>query len=340
MKKTGAAIIGCGSIFPVHANAIKELEQVQLLMVADIDERKAQTAAEKYSCILTTDYTDILKNPDVQVVHLCTPHYLHAPMAKAFMQAGKHVLTEKPMGLNLNECNELNEISRQTGCCLGVCLQNRYHATSLKMKETIGSEKLGRVLGARAFVTWSRERDYYLKSSWRGTWDKEGGSLLMNQTVHTLDLLQWLLGDIENVKGTIATHYLSDLIETEDTAEAVLQFRSGARALFYASNAYVSNAPVYLEVICEQGAMVLNGELAVNWQDGRHEVIRDVPPTGYKSYWGTGHKNLIKDFYNCLEMGVPFPVGGVEGAKAIGIIEKIYWMNRSKTHSGNKSHEA
>lgn len=328
MKKTGAAIIGCGSIFPVHADAIKELEQVQLLMVADIDESKSQAAAEKYGCVAATDYTDILKNSDVKAVHLCTPHYLHAPMAKALMQAGKHVLTEKPMGLNLQECYELNEISRQTGCSLGVCLQNRYHATTLKIKETIESGKLGRVLGARAFVTWWRDRDYYLKSSWRGTWEKEGGSLLMNQTIHTLDLLHWLLGDIENVKGTIATHHLSDLIETEDTAEAVLQFRSGARALFYASNAYVSNAPVFLEISCEQGTMVLNGELTVSCQDGGQEVLRDIPPTGYKSYWGTGHKNLIQDFYDCLSKSVPFPVNGDEGTKAIGIIEKIYGMNR------------
>lgn len=324
MKKTGAAIIGCGSIFPVHADAIRDLEAVQLLMVADIDEEKARAAASKYGCKYTTDYSDVVKNPDVQAVHLCTPHYLHAPMAKAFMQAGKHVLTEKPMGLNLQECNDMNEISRQTGFILGVCFQNRYHETSKKMKELIDSGKMGRVLGARAFMTWTRDRNYYLKSPWRGTWEKEGGSLLMNQAVHTLDLLQWLLGDIEDVKGTTATHYLSELIETEDTAEAILRFRSGARALFYASNAYVSNAPVYIEVLCEQGSMVVNGELTVNWQDGQREVFRDVPPTGYTSYWGTGHKNLIRDFYDCLSKGIPFPISGDEGARAISIIQKIY----------------
>jgi predicted dehydrogenase len=332
MEKTGVAIIGCGSIFPVHADAIKELDQVHLQMVVDIDEKKAQTAAEKYGCNYSTNYTDILKHSDVQAVHLCTPHYLHAPMAKELMRSGKHVLTEKPMGLNLHECNEMNEVSHQTGSNLGVCLQNRYHTTSLMMKEIIESGKMGRVLGARAFVTWARDRDYYQKSTWRGTWEKEGGSLLMNQTVHTLDLLQWILGDVEEVRGTIATHHFSDIIETEDTAEALLQFSSGARVLFYASNAYVSNAPVYLEVLCEQGSMVQNGELTVSWKDGSHEVYRDNPPTGYKTYWGTGHRNLIRDFYNCLDKGTPFPVNGAEGAKTIGIIEKIYRMNHTKTH--------
>jgi len=324
MKKTGAAVIGCGSIFPVHADAIRSMEAVQLLMVADIDAQKAQNAAEKYGCKPATDYTDILHHPEVQVVHLCTPHYLHAPLARALLQAGKQVITEKPMGLNLKECSELIEVSRQTGCSLGVCLQNRYHDTSRMMKQLLDSGSLGRTLGARAFVTWSRDRDYYQKSSWRGTWEREGGSLVMNQAVHTLDLLQWLLGEITDVKGTIATHFLADLIETEDTAEAVLQFRSGARALFYASNAYVSNAPVFIEVICEQGTMTLNGELIIAWQDGRREVIKDIPPTGYKSYWGTGHKKLIRDFYDCLDKGTVFPVNGEEGIKVMGIIEKLY----------------
>ncbi|NLO40215.1 MAG: Gfo/Idh/MocA family oxidoreductase [Ruminiclostridium sp.] len=324
MKKINAAIIGCGSIFPVHADAIKGLEQVQLRVVCDIVEEKARLAAQKYDCSYTTDYIDILKNPDIQAVHLCTPHFLHAPMAKELMQAGKHVLTEKPMGLNLNECNELIEISRATGCSLGVCMQNRYHTTSLVMKELIESGRMGGVLGARAFVTWERTRDYYQKSPWRGTWAKEGGSLLMNQAIHTLDLLVWLLGDVEAIKGTIANHSFSEIIETEDTTEAIMQFRSGARALFYASNAYVSNAPVYLEVICEQGSMVQNGELTVSWKDGNTEVFEDVPPTEHKTYWGTGHKNLIRDFHDCLARGVPFPANGIEGAKAISIIEKLY----------------
>lgn len=327
MKTTGAAIIGCGTIFPVHADAISGLETVRLLVAADIDVEKARDAALKYGCRHTADYTEILEDPDVQVVHLCTPHYLHFPMAKAFMQAGKHVLTEKPMGMNLQECIELNEIARQAGRNLGVCLQNRYHDTSVKMKELIDSGEMGHVLGARAFLTWSRCGNYYQQSTWRGTWEKEGGSLLMNQAIHTLDLLQWLLGDVEDVKGTISAHYLSNLIETEDTAEAVLQFRSGTRALFYASNAYVCNAPLYLEILCEQGGMVLNGELTVSRQDGRREVFRDIPSIGFKDYWGTGHKNLIADFYDCIHRGVPFPINGVEGAKAVDIIQKLYQMH-------------
>ncbi len=324
MQKTGVAIIGCGSIFPVHADAIRGMEQVQLKIVADVDEKKARNAAQKYGCSYTTNYLDILKNPEVSSVHLCTPHYLHAPMAIALMQAGKHVLTEKPMGLNLSECAQMTEAAVKTGCSLGVCLQNRYHTTSQKMKERIESGKMGRVLGARAFVTWARDRDYYLQSTWRGTWDKEGGSLLMNQVIHTLDLLQWLMGDVEELRGTTSNHFFSDTIETEDTAEVLLLFRTGARALFYASNAYVIDSPVFIEVLCEHGTMVLNGALTIRYRDGRCEVINDTPPGRHKPYWGTGHRNLIRDFYDCLDRGVPFPIGGNEGAKAIAIIEQIY----------------
>lgn len=331
MKKIGTAIIGCGAIFPVHADAIMNTDTAKLLVVADIDEKKAKDAAEKYSCAYTLDYTEILNNPEVQVVHLCTPHYLHGLMAKAFMLAGKHVLTEKPMGINLPECLVLNEISQTTRCSLGVCLQNRYHDTAIKMKELTGSGNMGRILGARAFVTWMRDNAYYQNSPWRGSWEKEGGSLLMNQAIHTLDLLQWLLGEVESVKGSTTSHHLSDIIETEDTAEAVMVFHSGARALFYGSNAYVTDAPVHIEVVCEEGSLILNGDLTVKWKNGLTEIFKDAPPSGYKSYWGTGHKALVRDFYNCIRNGLPFPVNGVEGSKAIRIIQEIY-------HQGLKFH--
>jgi predicted dehydrogenase len=324
MKKTGVAIIGCGAISSTHAEAVVETDSAKLLMVADIDTKKAETLANKYGCDYTTNYKELLRNPDVQSVHLCTPHYLHAPMAKAFMEAGKHVLVEKPMGINFQECEELNEISRQTRCYLGVCLQNRYHATTAKMKELVDCGKMGRILGARAFVTWMRDKAYYEQSQWRGTWGREGGSLLINQAIHTLDLLQWLMGEIKDVRGSVATHFLSETIETEDTAEALLLFESGARALFFASNAYVSNAPVYLELECEEGTMILNGALTINWKDGRKTLLEDTTRNGYKAYWGIGHKYLIQDFYHCLNSGKPFPVNGVEGSKAIRIIQKIY----------------
>lgn len=331
MKKTGAAIIGCGNIFPIHADAVSEGMDQQLQMVIDIDERKAEAAAKKYDCHYDTDYLNLLQNRDIEVVHLCTPHYLHGSMANSLMQAGKHVLTEKPMGMSLQQCRGMNAVARETQCYLGVCFQNRYHDTSMKMKTLIQSGEMGRILGARAFVTWFREESYYNCSAWRGTWDKEGGSLLMNQAIHTLDLLQWLLGDVADVRGTTSTHFLSEIIETEDTAEALLTFQSGARALFYASNAYTSNAPVYLEVLCEHGSMVLNGDLTVKWEDGRTETYRDDPPSGYKSYWGTGHRKLIHDFYHCVNNQLPFPVNGNEGSKVIGIIERIYGAN---VHTG------
>ena len=324
MKKIYTGIIGCGAISPIHADAVRLLENAELLYVADIDPNRAKAAAEKYQCRYVADYSILLANPDIEVVHLCLPHYLHAPVAIEFLKAGKHVLTEKPMGMNVQQCEEMIRVSEKTGKTLGVCFQNRYHDTSTHVKELIDSGSMGQVLGARAFVTWERNKDYYTSSPWRGTWEKEGGSLLMNQAIHTLDLLQWFMGEVADVRGIARTHFLTDVIETEDTAEALILFESGARALFYATNAYVSNAPVYIEILCEKGTMILNGDLSIQWKNGCSDTVKDALPGGYKSYWGTGHKNLIHDFYRCIREGAPFPVDGYEGMKAIEIIEKIY----------------
>ncbi len=329
MKKTGVAIVGCGTIFPMHARAVCKADNTELLLVVDIDREKAESAAVKYGCRYDTDYKSILQDSGIEAVHLCTPHYLHGPMAKELLQSGKHVLTEKPMGINIGECMEMNRISQKSTCQLGVCFQNRYHDTCVKVKKMIDDQSLGRVLGARAFVTWMRNEEYYTQSPWRGTWEKEGGSLLMNQSIHTLDLLQWFLGDIGDVSGSVATHLLSGTIETEDTAEALISFQSGARALFYATNNHIANAPVFIEVLCEQGSMSLSGDLVIQYKDGRSEIVQDQPSTGAKSYWGTGHKNLIQHFYSCIRKKTPFPVSGTEGIKSIEIIDRLYSSGNS-----------
>ncbi len=324
IEKTGVAIVGCGTIFPVHSDVITSAEDLELLCVVDDDEKKAIAAGKRYGCRYVTNYEELLDDGTIQVVHLCTPHYLHHPMAVQFMEAGKHVLVEKPMGLNVEQCREMNLVSQKTGCYLGVCFQNRYHDTSRRIKEIIESKSMGRVLGARGFVTWERDETYYSRDPWHGTWEKEGGSLLMNQAIHTLDLLQWFIGEIKDVRGSTSTHFLSGVIETEDTAEAMITFGSGARALFYGSNAYVSNVPVFIEIACEKGTMTLNRKLFIRYNDGRCETVEDMPPKGYKSYWGTGHKKLIRDFYDCIRREKPFSIDGVEGEKAIRIIQKLY----------------
>lgn len=191
MKKLNSAIIGCGSIHTVHAEALVSSAHANLYAVCDIDEARASNSAEKYNCRAFSDYHEMLNDSNIDVVHICTPHYLHAPMAIAAMKSGKHVLCEKPIATSTGDAEEMIRVSRETGKKLGICFQNRYNTTSQKIKDTLVSGKAGKILGAKAFVTWHRDKSYYDSGEWRGTWEKEGGGVLImgdgdNYSIHGL----------------------------------------------------------------------------------------------------------------------------------------------------------
>jgi len=324
MNAIKAAIIGCGNIYENHAKAIKKYNGAEILAFCDIKPDKAENAAAKYGGKATSDYKEILEDEEINVVHICTPHYLHTPMAIEALKHGKHVLMEKPVAMNYEEAEKLIKAADESDKKIGVSFQNRYNNTSMKIKELIESGETGPVLGARAFVTWNREGAYYTQSDWRGKWSTEGGGVLINQAIHTIDLLQWFLGDIESISGHASTKKLGDIIEVEDTAEAYIKFNSGADALFYCSNCYAINAPVFIEITCEKAILRQEDELTVKWKDGRQETFReDNIITGEKAYWGLGHSRLISDFYKIIEGNGKFSIDPYEAAKSIKIIDEI-----------------
>lgn len=175
MKKLGIGIIGCGAIHEIHARAIAGSEFGELIAVADIVEEKAKASGSKNNCEYYTDYKKLLEDERIDVVHICTPHYLHSQTSIDVMRSGKNVFTEKPMAINCDTALEMIKVSEETGKKLGVCFQNRYNSTSIRLKEILDSGKVGRIIGAKAFVTWFRDEKYYTESGWRGTWEKEGG---------------------------------------------------------------------------------------------------------------------------------------------------------------------
>lgn len=335
MKKMGAAIIGCGAIYGVHADALANSEFAQLLYVVDIKKEKAKRAADKYGCEWETDYTKILDNKDIDVIHICTPHYLHAGMAIEGLKAGKHVLVEKPVAINIEQAMQMSDAVEKYGHFLGVCFQNRYNPTSVKAKEILDSGQLGKILGIKGLVTWYRDRDYYVNSGWRGSFETEGGGVLINQSIHTLDLMQWLGGEIEWIRGSISTKNLDGVIEVEDTADAVIYFKNGARGVFFATNCYTTNSSVEVEIHCQEGILTIrDGELIKNSKGIKEKVVDENNETSpYKSYWGNSHAKLIKDFYKSIQDNDPKSVISVEeGMKSLKMIEGIY---RSAS-TGNK----
>lgn len=316
MKKVG--IVGCGGIAQVHGWVLQNMEDAELMAVCDIKVDRAEALAKRYGAGATKLYTDWneLCESEVEVVHICTPHFLHAPMAVELLRHGKAVFMEKPCAISREEFEELRAEDSLHPGKLGFCFQNRYNETTQAVDRMIGERKIGEVVGGRAFVTWRRDETYYAGSPWKGGLATEGGGALINQSIHTLDLLLRYLGLPEQVEASCSNHHLKGIIEVEDTVEAWMTFGDGKRACFYASNGYVTDAPVFLELQGEKGRIVINGSEVTLWtMDGGMEHFSYETANGIgKGYWGCGHQACIRDFYRCLEEGRRFQ-GDVKGVE-------------------------
>jgi len=316
MQKVG--IIGCGGIAQVHGWVLQSMENVVLTAVCDVEKDRAVALSGRYAAGNATVYTDWHKlcDSDVDVVHICTPHFLHAPMATELLKHGKAVFMEKPCAISREQFKALKKEDSLHPGKLGFCFQNRYNETTQAVDRMIGDGKIGAVTGGRAFVTWRRDEDYYGGSPWKGALATEGGGVLMNQSIHTLDLLLRYLGMPEQVEATYANHHLKGIIEVEDTVEAWMAFEGGKRACFYASNGYVTDAPVLLELQGEKGRITVNGsEVTLCTAGGgtSHSTYEIENGIG-KGYWGCGHQACIRDFYRCLEQGSAFQ-GDIKGVE-------------------------
>lgn len=321
-----AAVIGCGDVSAVHFEAIAASAGIELTAVCDADQdRVATAAAAAHGVPAFTDYEALLEEVHPDVVHICTPHYWHAAMAITALDRGINVILEKPLAHTLAEGHRLVSSAARSSAKIGVCFQNRYNAPVQAMAALLSGGGLGAVTGAAATVMWSRRAAYYLDRPWRGQWSTAGGGLLMNQAIHTLDLLQWLVGDVTEVRGHAATHALADVIEVEDTAELALTHASGTRSVFYATLANAVNAPITLDVYTEHAALSLRGALTVTYADGRVEVVQEREmDTGGRAYWGVSHALLIQDFYRSLDEPGWFWISPAEALKSLQIIKDVY----------------
>ena len=299
-----AAIIGCGGIAQVHAAVLTSLPDTEITACADIRPERAKAMAEKTGCRAYSSLGELLEHETPDSVHLCVPHYLHAPMALEAAEKGIAVFSEKPPVISRDQWELLEKAAAKVP--LGICFQNRYNPNVRAAETIIREGTYGKLLGARAFVTWKRESPYYLNSGWRGAWETEGGGVLVNQSVHTLDLLVRLLGKPEKVEAHMANHHLNGVIEVEDTVEAYLVL-GGKPALFYATTAYTEDAPVLIELHFEKAALRLeNDALEIRTKDGAERKTFPVPETLGKGYWGSGHGVCIADFYASIREGRPY----------------------------------
>ena len=322
---TTAAVIGCGDVATIHFEAIDAVEDIELVAVCDTDPVALAAAVERYGVPGFADHRALLAHVRPDVAHVCTPHDQHVPVALDLLDAGVHVLTEKPVAHTLADAERLAEAAERSDARLGVCFQNRYNATSQAARAILDSGELGAVLGATATVMWTRTPDYYLAKPWRGRWERAGGGLLINQAIHTLDLVQWLVGDVVEVSGRASTRLYGDVIEVEDTAEMLLTHDGGARSVVFGALTNVVHAPVTIEITAERGTLAIRGDLTVTHADGRVETVTERrAPSGGRTYWGVSHEVLVRDFYARLGEPDPFWIGPREAMKSLRILKDVY----------------
>lgn len=300
------AVVGHGDVSVVHLAAIEKL-------------------GAELAGITTRDHQRLFDRVRPDVVHICTPHDRHVPIALDALDRGIHVLLEKPVAHTLAEADRLIAAAAgHPGVKIGVCLQNRYNATSRAARDLLARGALGEVSGASATVVWHRDPAYYDSRPWRGQRVRSGGGVLINQAIHTVDLLHWLLGDVTACAGQAGQ--LGNLpIDVEDTATMVLDHASGARSVLFATVANATNTPVSLQIDGSRGSLLIRGDLTVAYADGRTETIAEpVPEGGGRAYWGASHERLIADFYDTLDDPAPFWIGPAEAVKAQHLIDTVY----------------
>ncbi len=347
------ALVGCGAISPLHLVGVSALDNVQLVALADPDQQAAEALAKEavklsgqQAPAIYPSLTALLKDQAVDVVHVLTPHFTHVDLAIEALEAGCHVLMEKPPAINLPSLEKLQRAAELAPGLLGLNLQNRYNFAAQQARKLLDAGTFGRVIASRAFVTWWREPEYYSQSPWRGRWATEGGCLMINQAIHTLDLMLWLVGDPASISGKITNEHLAGVIEIEDTAMAHIKFKNGATGVFFATTAYPVSSEPLLEIACEKAILRLEGcdrltvldnagyplegftQIVKTEEDPAAKAAAAFVPAG-KSYWGLSHAILIADFYRHIRQQRRFAIDAHEGSRALVTLLKLYQSSQT-----------
>ena len=332
----GFGIIGCGMIARFHAAAIAELRGAKLLACFDVRPESADRFAEEAGCRPYHQLADMLADPAVAIVTVGTPSGAHREPAVAAAKAGKHVIVEKPLEVTLKRCDAIIRACEENGVTLSTIFPSRFHDASRELKRAIDAGRFGRLTLADAYVKWFRTQAYYDSGAWRGTWALDGGGALMNQAIHSVDLLAWLMGPVAEVRAETAT-LAHQRIEVEDTAVATLRFANGALGVIEASTAVYPGYLKRIEIHGAEGTAVLEEEDLKVWDFARkqkrdeaiHERMQEHRSTGGgasdpKAIGHHGHARQFADVLEAIRRGRPPLVDAGEGRRSVEIIAAIY----------------
>ena len=324
MKKVfRVALVGCGAISKNHLAALTSLECVNVVALCDIKEERAILRRDEFalSAAIYTDYATMLDDEHLDAVHITTPHYLHAPMAIAALERDINVFLEKPMAISTDEIDGIMEAERKSRAKVTVSFQTRYNPATIEAMRI--AEEDGGAYSGYGSVFWERGEKYYTESGWRGSTATEGGGVMINQAIHTIDLLCFFLGKPKKVCATKANHHLKGVIEVEDSCEGVIAFENGNQANFYATTAFKGYNATSLYLLTKNHKIEIRDNRL--YVDGEHvEAGRDHENYVSKACYGNGHATLIAKFYEAIENGTVMPVTTKSASYALRILLAAY----------------
>ncbi len=332
----GFGIVGCGMIAKFHARAIADIKGAKLVGCFNRTIDKAKALAAEFGGQPTDDLDEMLARPDIDIITICTPSGAHMEPAIAAAKAGKHVIVEKPLDVTLKRCDAMIDACAKAGVKLGTIFPSRFHKSSQLLKKAVDEGRFGQLTLGDAYVKWYRTQAYYDSGAWRGTWKLDGGGALMNQAIHSVDLLLWLMGPVVEVSAHTAT-LAHERIEVEDVATATLRFASGALGVIEATTAAFPGSLKKIELSGSQGMAVLEEESIIKWQfakmNKKDQQLLEEMQNRTKTGGGAAdpaaighqaHAELFREFIKAVKDGKKPNLDGSEGRRSVELILAIY----------------
>jgi predicted dehydrogenase len=304
--------------------------------VYSINKSKSQAWADKNNCISYDSLEEMVKSPEIDIVCICTPSGIHLEPAIKCIEAGKHCVIEKPLEVTLEKCDRIIEASYKAGVKTAVIFPSRFYEASKQVKKAIDEDRFGNMVLGDAYVKWSRSEAYYNSAAWRGTWELDGGGALMNQGIHSVDLLQWYMGPVESVQA-MAANVKHKGIEVEDTVVSTLKFANGALGTIECSTAVFPGTFKRVEIMGTSGTAILEESSLIKWQFEKEasedEIIIKSMDAGNVSHGGVsnpadisfaGHQRQLEDMILSIETGKKPLIDAIDGRKSVEIVLAIY----------------
>jgi len=341
MKTYGFGIIGCGMISDFHSAAIADIKNGKLVAVSSRKAENSQRLVDRYSIQAYSDYNEMLNRDDIDIVCVCTPSGVHMEPAVAAAEAGKHVIIEKPLEITLERCDAIIESCEKANVRLCAIFNSRFSDASQLVKDTVSSGRLGQLTLGDAYVKWYRSQDYYDSGDWRGTMELDGGGALMNQSIHAIDFLQYVMGPVESIQAFTDT-LAHKRIDVEDVAVAALRFKNGALGVVEGTTAVYPGSLKKFEFSGTKGTIVLEEEDIITWEfeEEEPEDAEIKKQFTEKKSGGGGasdprainhdnHRRQMINLIQSIENNIPHLVDGREGRKAVEIILAIYQSSKA-----------